>query len=62
MYELDIDVRDSGVGDSAQTEHLPDEDPEGPDVALVVDHPGLQDLRSHPAHREARADVGQILH
>ena len=62
MYELDVDVRDGGVGHSAQTEHLPDEDPEGPDVALVVDHPGLEDLRSHPAHREAGADAGEILH
>ena len=62
MYELDIDVRDSWVWHSAQTEHLPDEDSEGPNVALVVDHPGLQDLRSHPAYREAGADTGQILH
>ena len=62
MYKLHVNLRDGGIGNSAETEDLPEEDPEGPDVALVVDHPGLEDLRSHPAHREAGADAGEILH
>ena len=62
MDELHIYVWNSGVGDSAKTEHLPDQNSEGPDVALVVDHPGHQDLGSHPPHRQTRADAGEVLH
>ena len=62
MDELHIDVWNSGVGDSAKAEHLPDQNSKGPDIALVVDHPGFEDLRSHPPNRETRADAGQILY
>ena len=62
VYKLHVDLRDGGIGNSTEAEDLPEEDPEGPDVALVVDHPGLQDLRSHPAYWEAGAVAGEILH
>ena len=62
MYKLHVDLRDCGIGNSAEAEDLPEEDPEGPDVTLVVDHPGLQNLRRHPPDGEAGADVGEVLH
>ena len=62
MYELDIYVGDGGVGDGAEAEHLPQKDPEGPDVTLVIDHPRLEDLGSHPPDREPRADAGEVLY
>ena len=51
---------DAGVGRLAEGEHLPQDDPEGPDVGLRGEDPVPQGLDGHPLDREARLPDGKI--